>query len=49
MAGRSESEEMVATEASAAMDDEEGDRWARLLPELVAEVVPHVEASGGHR
>ncbi|TKW25912.1 hypothetical protein SEVIR_3G151100v4 [Setaria viridis] len=28
---------------------EEEDRWARLLPELVAEVVRRVEASGGER
>ncbi|OEL28227.1 Tubby-like F-box protein 10 [Dichanthelium oligosanthes] len=30
-------------------DEEEEDRWARLLPELVAEVVRRVEASGGER
>jgi hypothetical protein len=34
---------------AAAAEEEEEDRWARLLPELVAEVVRRVEASGGER
>ncbi|KAK3138021.1 hypothetical protein QOZ80_5AG0363410 [Eleusine coracana subsp. coracana] len=42
MAGRPESGDVVAME-------EVDDRWARLLPELVAEVVRRVEASGGER
>ena len=37
----------VGTGAGAGTEEE--DRWARLLPELVAEVVRRVEASGGER
>ena len=36
-------------EVGAGAGAEEVDRWARLLPELVAEVVRRVEASGGER
>ncbi|CAL4901834.1 unnamed protein product [Urochloa decumbens] len=50
MAAMIVSGEVVRREGvAAAAEEEEEDRWARLLPELVAEVVRRVEASGGER
>ncbi|KAJ1284741.1 hypothetical protein BS78_03G228300 [Paspalum vaginatum] len=43
---RSEMDEMVEADADA--EDQE-ERWARLLPELLSDVVQRVEASGGER
>ncbi|KAL6848656.1 hypothetical protein ACP4OV_021239 [Aristida adscensionis] len=48
MAARPEHEE-VMEEVGVGVGEGEEDRWARLLPELVAEVVRRVEASGGER
>ncbi|TVU20334.1 hypothetical protein EJB05_36539 [Eragrostis curvula] len=41
--------EVVPMEGPAVTEEEDDDRWSRLLPELVAEVVRRVEASGGER
>nr|CAB3503262.1 unnamed protein product [Digitaria exilis] len=48
MAGSPVSGEAVRRDGLGAAAEEE-DRWARLLPELVAEVVRRVEASDGER
>ncbi|KAL6620679.1 hypothetical protein ACP70R_035818 [Stipagrostis hirtigluma subsp. patula] len=50
MAARPECGEVVVEgEAVDGREEEEDNRWARLLPELVAEVVRRVEVAGGER
>ena len=45
---RGEMDEVVEADPDAEAEDQE-ERWARLLPELLSDVVRRVEASGGER